>query len=77
MKAFEAVRAGRPVELEREANLALFRTVHEVAVRFAGRPAPVVFEALWHALPPAPGLERAEIRKIAEEISVGRDPSGL
>ncbi|SDL11788.1 hypothetical protein [Nonomuraea jiangxiensis] len=56
---------------------ALFRTVHGIAGRFAGQPVPVVMDALMRQLPKAPGLEAAEIRKIAEEISVGRDPSGL
>jgi hypothetical protein len=56
---------------------ALFLTVHGIAGRMAGQPVPVVMEALLRSLPKAPGLQVAEIRKIAEEISVGRDPSGL
>ncbi|AQZ67545.1 unnamed protein product [[Actinomadura] parvosata subsp. kistnae] len=56
---------------------ALFRAVHGVAGRFAGQPVPVVMEALLRHLPKAPGIEVTDIRKIAEEISVGRDPSGL
>ncbi|UBU13681.1 hypothetical protein [Nonomuraea gerenzanensis] len=55
----------------------LFRAVHGVAGRFAGQPVPVVMEALLRQLPKASGVEVADIRKIAEEISVGRDPSGL
>ncbi|MFB9630792.1 hypothetical protein [Nonomuraea helvata] len=61
----------------RDTEEALFRAVHGIAGRFAGQPVPVVMEALMRHLPKAPGLEVAEIRKIAEEISVGRDPSGL
>jgi hypothetical protein len=56
---------------------ALFRTVHVIAGRLAGQPVPVVIDALLRQLPRAPGLEAPEIRRIAEEISVGRDPSGL
>lgn len=56
---------------------ALFRTVHGIAGRMAGQPVPVVMDALLRHLPKAPGLDVAEIRRIAEEISVGRDPSGL
>ncbi|GAA2208616.1 hypothetical protein GCM10009850_040740 [Nonomuraea monospora] len=56
---------------------ALFRVVHGVAGRFAGQPVPVVMEALLRHLPQTSGVEAADIRKIAEEISVGRDPSGL
>ncbi|GAA3310033.1 MULTISPECIES: hypothetical protein [Nonomuraea] len=55
----------------------LFRTVHIIASRFAGQPVPVVMEALTRYLPQAPGISSPEIRRIAEEISVGRDPSGL
>ncbi|GAA4983218.1 hypothetical protein HD597_010019 [Nonomuraea thailandensis] len=55
----------------------LFRVVHGVAGRFAGQPVPVVMEALMRHLPPASGVEVTDIRRIAEEISVGRDPSGL
>ncbi|MBT2225978.1 hypothetical protein [Nonomuraea sp. NEAU-A123] len=56
---------------------ALFRAVHGIAGRLAGQPVPVVMEALMRQLPKAPGLDVAELRRIAEEISVGRDPSGL
>ncbi|GAA4515487.1 MULTISPECIES: hypothetical protein [Nonomuraea] len=56
---------------------ALFRTVHGIAGRFAGQPVPVVIDALLRQLPQAPGFTGADIRRIAEEISVGRDPSGL
>ncbi|WP_113703411.1 hypothetical protein [Nonomuraea lactucae] len=56
---------------------ALFRTVHGIAGRMAGEPVPVVMDALLTQLPEAPGLDVVEIRRIAEEISVGRDPSGL
>ncbi|MEW9554598.1 hypothetical protein [Nonomuraea sp. NPDC050783] len=56
---------------------ALFRAVHGIAGRLAGSPVPVIMKALVRDLPKAPGLEVAELRRIAEEISVGRDPSGL
>jgi hypothetical protein len=56
---------------------ALFRAVHGIAGRLAGQPVPVVMAALMRQLPKAPGLDLAELRRIAEEISVGRDPSGL
>jgi hypothetical protein len=56
---------------------ALFRAVHGIAGRLAGEPVPVVLDALVRQLPKAPGLDAAELRRIAEEISVGRDPSGL
>lgn len=55
----------------------LFRAVHGVAGRYAGQPLPVVIDALLRNLPQAPGVAESEIRRIAEEISVGRDPSGL
>ncbi|MEV0597425.1 hypothetical protein [Nonomuraea cavernae] len=55
----------------------LFRTVHGIAGRLAGQPVHLVMDALLSQLPAAPGLEVREIRRIAEEISVGRDPSGL
>ncbi|WP_219471592.1 hypothetical protein [Nonomuraea rhizosphaerae] len=61
----------------READEALFRTVHGIAGELAGQPVHVVMDALARRLPKAPGLDTAEIRRIAEEISVGRDPSGL
>ncbi|MCA2227635.1 hypothetical protein [Nonomuraea aurantiaca] len=56
---------------------ALFRAVHGIAGRLAGQPVPVVMDALLRQLPKAPGLDMAELRRIAEEITVGRDPSGL
>ncbi|WP_433220077.1 hypothetical protein [Microtetraspora malaysiensis] len=65
------------VTQEREANLTLFRVVHEVAVRHGGRPFHEVLPILRRALPPVPGLDEPEVRRIAEEIAVGRDPSGL
>lgn len=55
----------------------LFLTVHGIAGQLAGQPVPVVMDALMRQLPKAPGIDAAEIRRIAEEISVGRDPSGL
>ncbi|MET9343934.1 hypothetical protein ACWENQ_06240 [Nonomuraea sp. NPDC004354] len=55
----------------------LFQAVHMIAARFAGQPVPVVMAALSTHLPQAPGISAPEIRRIAEEISVGRDPSGL
>ncbi|MBB6346476.1 hypothetical protein ACWGH8_14070 [Nonomuraea muscovyensis] len=61
----------------RDTDEALFRAVHGIAGRLAGQPVPVVMDALWRQLPKAPGLDAVEIRRIAEEISVGRDPSGL
>ncbi|MFF4775354.1 hypothetical protein ACFY05_21090 [Microtetraspora fusca] len=65
------------VTQEREANLTLFRVVHEVAVRHGGRPFHEVLPILRSALPPVPGLDEPEVRRIAEQIAVGRDPSGL
>ncbi|MEV0972729.1 hypothetical protein [Microtetraspora glauca] len=65
------------VTQEHEANLTLFRVVHEVAVRHAGRPFHEVLPILQGSLPPVPGLDEPEVRRIAEQISVGRDPSGL
>ncbi|GLX00285.1 hypothetical protein [Microtetraspora sp. NBRC 16547] len=65
------------VTQEREANLILFRVVHEVAVRHAGQPFHEVLSILRRALPSVPGLDEPEVRRIAEQISVGRDPSGL
>jgi hypothetical protein len=62
---------------EHEANLVLFRTVHEVAVRHGGEPFQQVVTALTRSLPRTPRLGADEVRRIAEEISVGRDPSGL
>ncbi|MEV0582734.1 hypothetical protein [Nonomuraea sp. NPDC050310] len=60
-----------------EHNQALFRAVHAIAVRYAGQPVHIVMRALADQLPAAPGITLEEIRRIAEEISVGRDPSGL
>ncbi|GAA0934648.1 hypothetical protein [Nonomuraea longicatena] len=60
-----------------DTDAALFQTVHGIAAQLAGQPVPVVIEALVRELPRAPGIEASEIRRIAEEISVGRDPSGL
>lgn len=65
------------VTREREANLILFRIVHDVAIRHAGQPLGEVIPILRRSLPGAPRLDEAEVRRIAEEISVGRDPSGL
>ncbi|GIH27470.1 hypothetical protein Aph01nite_57800 [Acrocarpospora phusangensis] len=62
---------------DREANRLLFRVVHEVAVRHAGRPFDEVVQVLRRDLPGSPSLAEEEIRRIAEQISVGRDPSGL
>jgi hypothetical protein len=61
----------------RDADEALFRAVHGIAGRLAGEPVPVVMTALLTQLPEAPGLDAVQMRRIAEEISVGRDPSGL
>ncbi|GII28362.1 hypothetical protein [Planotetraspora mira] len=65
------------VSREREANMVLFRAVHDVARRHAGEPFHQVVSALASTLPGTPRLDEAELRRIAEEISVGRDPSGL
>jgi hypothetical protein len=65
------------VTVEREATWALFRTVHEVAVEQAGRPVREVVAALRSRLPGTPRLDDIEIIRIAEQISVGLDPSGL
>lgn len=65
------------VTREREANLGLFRIVHEVAIRHAGQPLHEVIPILRRSLPSVPHLDGTEVRRIAEEISVGRDPSGL
>jgi hypothetical protein len=62
---------------EHKANLDLFRAVHEVAIRHAGEPVRQVLSALEGSLPRAPRLNPDEVRRIAEEISLGRDPSGL
>ncbi|GLX05525.1 hypothetical protein [Microbispora sp. NBRC 16548] len=62
---------------EHEDNLVLFRAVHEVAVRHAGAPYHQVISALTAGLPGTPRLAADELRRIAEEISLGRDPSGL
>lgn len=55
----------------------LFRTVHEIASAHAGRPVPEVMGVLRRRLPGVPGLDEVELRRLAEQISVGRDPSGL
>ncbi|WP_327088328.1 hypothetical protein OIE66_39400 [Nonomuraea sp. NBC_01738] len=60
-----------------DTDAALFQTVHGIAGRLAGQPVPVVMDALMRHLPKAPGIDVSQIRRIAEEISVGRDPSGL
>ncbi|WP_084955621.1 hypothetical protein [Thermoactinospora rubra] len=60
-----------------DSDQALFLAVHGVAARYAGQPVPTVMRALIDQLPAAPGITVEEIRRIAEEISVGRDPSGL
>lgn len=56
---------------------ALFRTVHGIAGQMAGQPVPAVIDALVRRLPQSSGLTGDDLRRIAEEISVGRDPSGL
>ncbi|HLU72049.1 MAG TPA: hypothetical protein VKZ82_07700 [Nonomuraea sp.] len=56
---------------------ALFRTVHGIAGQMAGQPVPTVIDALVRQLPQSSGLTGDDLRRIAEEISVGRDPSGL
>lgn len=68
---------GEMADLTQRSDGALFTTVHEIAQGFAGRPVEEVAEVLLRRLPSAPGIQQEEIRKIAEEISVGRDPSGL
>ncbi|GAA0383416.1 hypothetical protein GCM10009530_37820 [Microbispora corallina] len=60
-----------------EDNQTLFRAVHEVAVRHGGQPFHQVVAALTRTLPREPHLGADEVRRIAEEISLGRDPSGL
>ncbi|MBP2708645.1 hypothetical protein JOL79_33225 [Microbispora sp. RL4-1S] len=62
---------------QHEDNLSLFRAVHDVAIRHRGEPFPQVMAALAARLPGAPRLTGDEVRRIAEEISLGRDPSGL
>jgi len=59
-----------------EVNRRLFHVVHDVAVAHAGQPADAVAGVLRERLPREAGLAEEEIRRIAEEISVGRDPSG-
>ncbi|GHH72340.1 hypothetical protein GCM10017673_27260 [Streptosporangium violaceochromogenes] len=68
-----AVRAGG----EYETNRLLFGVVHEVAVGYAGAAVPQVVAVLRRRLAGVPGMDDHGIRRIAEEISVGRDPSGL
>ncbi|WP_214104586.1 hypothetical protein [Acrocarpospora catenulata] len=65
------------VAREHEANRELFRIVHEVAVRYAGRPLDEIVTVLHRDLPGTPPLSYDEILRIAEQITVGRDPSGL
>jgi hypothetical protein len=62
---------------QHQEDLALFRIVHEIALGHAGRPVREVVSVLRQRLGGVPGLDEGEIRRIAEEISVGRDPSGL
>jgi hypothetical protein len=62
---------------EHEANRALFGVVHEVAVRYAGADVPRVTAVLRGLLAGVPGMDEHGLRLIAQEISVGRDPSGL
>ncbi|MEV7008806.1 hypothetical protein [Streptosporangium sp. NPDC051022] len=62
---------------EHEANRALFGTVHEIAVGYAGADVSLVATVLRGRLAGVPGMDDLGIRWIAEEISVGRDPSGL
>ncbi|TKK90559.1 hypothetical protein FDA94_06095 [Herbidospora galbida] len=65
------------VARERAENQMLFQAVHEVARDHAGGAVDDVVAALLRNLPPAPRLSGDEVRRIAEQISVGRDPSGL
>ncbi|GGM70832.1 hypothetical protein GCM10010106_16420 [Thermopolyspora flexuosa] len=60
-----------------QASEHLFRTVHEIASAHAGRSVPEVMAVLRQRLPGVPGLDDLELRRLAEQISVGRDPSGL
>ncbi|MCG5220194.1 hypothetical protein [Streptosporangium sp. KLBMP 9127] len=62
---------------EHEVNQALFRVVNEIATDLAGRPVPRVFAALRDQVPTAAGLHNGELLQIAQEISIGRNPSGL
>jgi hypothetical protein len=62
---------------QHQESMALFRVVHEIARGHAGRPVHQVMSVLRERLPGVPGLDDGEIRRIAEEISVGRDPSGM
>ncbi|MFI6798510.1 hypothetical protein [Streptosporangium canum] len=64
-------------DVEHEANRLLFRIVHEVAVGHAGADVSQVVAVLRRRLVNVPGLDDHGLRRIAEEISVGRDPSGL
>ncbi|MER5320586.1 hypothetical protein [Streptosporangium roseum] len=64
-------------DVEHEANRLLFRIVHEVAVGHAGADVSQVLAVLRRRLVNVPGLDGQGLRRIAEEISVGRDPSGL
>ncbi|MBO3745934.1 hypothetical protein J5X84_07620 [Streptosporangiaceae bacterium NEAU-GS5] len=65
------------VTAEREATRTLFRIVHDVALEQAGRPVREVVAALRGRLPGTPRLDDIEIIRIAEQISVGLDPTGL
>jgi hypothetical protein len=62
--------------VEHEANRVLFGIVHEVARGYAGASVFEVAAVLRQRLVSVPGLDEQGIRRIAEEISVGRDPSG-
>ncbi len=62
---------------DHEANRALFWIVHEVATRHAGADVSLVMAVLRGRLAGVPGMDEYGLRRIAEEISVGRDPSGL
>jgi hypothetical protein len=63
--------------VEHEANRVLFGIVHEVATGYAGVSVFEVAAVLRRRLVGVPGLDEQGIRRIAEEISVGRDPSGM
>ena len=64
------------VTRDHEANRELFRIVHEVAVRWAGHPLNEIVDVLRRELPGTPRLSDDEVLRIAEQIMVGRDPSG-
>ncbi|WP_233508001.1 hypothetical protein [Spongiactinospora gelatinilytica] len=50
-----------------------------MATHHAGRPVPAVLATLRDRVPRAPGLglDEGALLRIAHEISVGHDPSGL